>query len=222
MRPKCSHIQHYKNGKANMSRTTHKIETFDTLHYHSIDPKNRVIYVHSELDMDESGVDFRMASRFIKNLDHLNSLSNYDIVVKMFSYGGCWNYGMAMYDAIKNSPSPITFISYAHARSMSSIIPQAASRRLINKHCDFMVHYGTYEDKGDYRQVISGAKFSEKSTDVMLDIYAEKCANGPYAKSKKLGVKGMRNFIKNKIDKLTDWWMTAEEAVYYGFMDEVI
>jgi len=30
------------------------------------------------------------------------------------------------------------------------------------------------------------------------------------------------NFIKKQIEKLTDWWMTAEEAVYYGFMDKVV
>ena len=28
--------------------------------------------------------------------------------------------------------------------------------------------------------------------------------------------------IKKQIEKLTDWWMTAEEAVYYGFMDKVV
>ena len=91
---------------------------------HSIDIKNRIIYIHSDFDPEESGVDFRMAVSFIKNLDYLNSISREPITLKMFSYGGCWNYGMAMYDAIASSVSPIIFISYAHARSMSSIIPQ--------------------------------------------------------------------------------------------------
>lgn len=199
-----------------------RTEAIDIIHNNSVDLKNRIIYIQADPDAEESGVDFRMASRFIKNLDYLNSLSSSEITVKMISFGGCWNYGMAMYDAIKNSTSPVTFISYAHARSMSSIIPQAASRRLIHRHCDFMVHYGQYSDDGDFRQVINGAKYYESRNPIMLDIYAEKCANGKYAKEHKLGIPGMHRFIKNKIEKLTDWWMPAEEAVYYGFMDEVV
>ncbi len=27
---------------------------------------------------------------------------------------------------------------------------------------------------------------------------------------------------RGKIEELTDWWLTADEAVYYGFMDEVV
>ena len=194
----------------------------ESIHNNSIDVKRRIIYIHSDMDSEESGVDFRMAVNFVKNLDYLNSISNQPITLKMLSFGGCWNYGMAIYDAIANSKSYVTFISYAHARSMSSIIPQAANKRLINKHCDFMVHYGTYEDSGDFRQVSSGLKFTEKQNDVMLHIYANKCIKGEYFREREMDHKKTFNYIKNKIDKLTDWWMTAEEAVYYGFMDKVI
>ena len=215
-------MNYSKNGKLNMSRPAHRIEALDILHHHCVDPKSRTIYVHSELDMEESGVDFRMATRFIKNMDYLNSQSTSEITIKMFSYGGCWNYGMAMFDCIKNSPSPTTFFSYGHSRSMSSVIPQAATKRIISKNCDFMVHYGTYSDDGDFRKVLHGIKHYERTNPVMLDVYAERCCQGEYAKSKKLGVTGMRNFIKNKIEKHTDWWLNAEEAVFYGFMDEVV
>lgn len=197
-------------------------ESLDRIHSNSIDVKNRTVYVHSGFDYEESGVDFKMATTLVKNLDYLNSISHNPITLKMLSYGGCWNYGMAMYDAIANSKSYTTFISYAHARSMSSIIPQAANKRLISKHCDFMIHYGTYEDSGDFRQVANGLKFTEKQNDVMLNIYASRCIKGPYFKEKDMDSKKTFNFLKNKIEKLTDWWMTAEEAVYYGFMDKVI
>lgn len=187
-----------------------------------VDTQSRIIYVHSDFEPDESGVDFRMAARFIKNLDYLNNLSSLPITLKMFSCGGCWNYGMSIYDAIASSKSPITCISYAYASSMSSIIPQAAANRYISKHCDFMIHYGTYEDSGDFRQVANGLKFSEKQNNVMLDLYADKCVNGPYFKERNMNKNKTRQFIKNKIEKLTDWWMTSEESVFYGFMDKVI
>jgi len=208
------------NGSQKLPRR--KNDALEAIHNNSIDVKRRIIYIHSSLEYEESGVDFKMAVNVIKNIDYLNSISNRPITLKMLSYGGCWNYGMAIYDAISNSRSHVTFISYAHARSMSSIIPQSANKRLISKHCDFMIHYGTYEDSGDFRQVANGLKFTEKQNDVMLDIYASRCVKGPYFKEKEMDRKKTFNFLKNKIEKLTDWWMTAEEAVYYGFMDKVI
>lgn len=197
-------------------------ESLDRIHNNSIDVKNRIVYIHSGFDYEESGVDFKMATTLVKNIDYLNSISHSPITLKMLSYGGCWNYGMAMYDAIFNSKSYTTFISYAHARSMSSIIPQAANKRLISEHCDFMIHYGTYEDSGDFRQVANGLKFTEKQNDVMLNIYASRCVKGKFFKDKDMDQKKVFNFLKNKIERLTDWWMTSEEAVYYGFMDKVI
>lgn len=206
----------------NQKYSKRKSDSLDIIHNNSIDIKNRIIYVHSQLDPEESGVDFKMAVNFVKNIDYLNSISKQPVTVKMLSYGGCWNYGMAIYDAIVASASPVSFISYAHARSMSSIIPQSAHKRYIHRHCDFMVHYGTYEDGGDFRQVASGLKFTEKQNDVMLNIYASRCVHGSYFKNKQMDHRRVFNFIKNKIEKLTDWWMTSEEAVYYGFMDMVI
>lgn len=208
------------NGKWNYNKA--ETPSLDVIHNNSIDVTNRIVYIHSSLDSEEVGVDFRMAVNFVKNMDYLNAISHDPIKLKMISYGGCWNYGMAIFDCIVNSKSPVSFFSYAHARSMSSIIPQAAKKRYISKHCDFMVHYGTYEDGGDFRQVASGLKFTEKQNDVMIDIYTSRCVNGPYFKNKDMGHKKVFNFIKNKIEKLTDWWMTSEEAVYYGFMDAVI
>lgn len=217
------HMTHSNSGKASTSTSKrYRSDALDNIHNHCIDVRNRTIYVHSEMDEEETGVDFRMAANFIKNLDYLNNVSDKNITVKFMSFGGCWNYGMSIFDAIKESRSPVTSISYAHARSMSSIMPQAARWRYIHKNCDFMVHYGTYADNGDFRAVISGLKFSEKQNQTMLDIYAERCVKGKYFKEREMDIKKTATFIKNKIDKLTDWWLTAEEAVYYGFMDKVV
>lgn len=200
-----------------------KDETFlENVHFYNVDDKNRDIYVHAEYEETESGVDFRMATRFIKNLAYLNSLSSDPITVHFITYGGCWNYGMAMYDAIINSKSEITSISYAHSRSMSSIIPQSAKTRLIHKHTDFMIHYGTYGDEGDVRKVVSGIKHYERTNALMLSIYANRCINGQFFKEKKFSKNEVELFLKEKMDSNVDWWLNAEEAVYYGFMDKVI
>jgi len=151
----------------------------------------------------------------------LNSLNKNEITVKMMNMGGDWNHGMAIYDAMYYSESPITNISYAYAASMGSIIPQAATRRIIMPHCDFMVHYGTTGNHGDVREVESMIRHYEKSKDHMIQIYAKRCKDGPFAEEKNMTETKMFNYIKRKINNDNAWWMSAEEAVYYGFMDEV-
>lgn len=197
-------------------------DLLDDIHCYYLDWKNRVIYLHSELDEYEVGVDFRMAATFIKNLDYLNSISHAPITVNFMSFGGDWNYGMAIYDAIKQSPSEITTVSYAHSRSMSSIIVQAAAYRKISKHADFMIHYGTYADEGDMRKVVHGVEHYKKANEVMFNIYTERCLNGEFAQERGYDHKKMYKYLQDNIEKKVDWWMSAEEAVYYGFMDEVI
>lgn len=198
-------------------------DDLDCIHDHSLNIKSRTIYVHSEPHFDdEIGVSFHMASKFIKNLDYLNSLSSDEIFVKFITVGGDWNYGMAMYDAIANSQSYVTAISFAHARSMSSIIIQAADTRLIHKHADFMVHYGTYGDEGDLREVMSSMDYYKKSNERMLDIYTDKCLSGQFATENKMKEKELKEYIRQQIEKKTAWWMSAEEALYYGFVDKVI
>tara|TARA_R110000824_G_scaffold349766_1_gene536641 strand:- start:1505 stop:2116 length:612 start_codon:yes stop_codon:yes gene_type:complete len=201
-----------------------KTYNIEDIHVCGVDVENRIIYMNSEIDIDgeENGVDYKMASRFLKNIDFLNKLNNKMITVKVMNCGGCWNYGMAIYDCIKSSKSQVNTISYAHARSMSSVIPQASKNRYISKHADFMVHYGDYGDSGDMRKVISGMKYYETQNKVMLDIYAHRCVNGEFFRSKNYSTQETADYIQGKIEKNTDWWMTAEESVYYGFMDKVI
>jgi len=203
----------------------HKTTTLEEIHSYLINQKTRTIYVNSESEYgtegEEIGVGFHMAQRFIKNLDYLNSLNNQPITVKIANCGGCWNFGMAMYDAMYQSPSEITTISYAHARSMSSIIPQAATKRLIMPSCDFMIHAGEYGDYGDTRKVFSGVDHYKLANKKMIEIYVERCINGPFAKEKKMTPAKLYNFIEKNMDKKVDWWMNAQEAVYYGFMDGI-
>lgn len=194
----------------------------ELIHNYGIDPRNRIIYMNSESDNEngESGVDYLMAKKFIKNLDYLNSLSSEPIVVKTNNCGGCWFYGMSIFDAIKESSSPVDIYAKSWARSMSSIILQAGRKRVLSKNTAFMVHYGEYSDYGDWRKVKNGMSFYDNLNKTMFDIYASRCVGSS-------GFSGMSesdisSAIESKVKSLTDWWLTAEEAVFYGFADEIL
>ena len=54
----------------------------------------------------------------------------------------------------------------------------------------------------------------------MLDIYAGRCVNSDFFNSQ--DVTKVKTYIKSKLDKIGDWYMTSEEAVNYGFADKVL
>lgn len=196
------------------------------IHQHGIDLASREIYVHGYYKGDveeEPGVDYRMATTFIKNLRLLDQTEESNILVHQHTCGGYWNDGMAMYDAITHCRSTVSVLLYSHSRSMSSIIPQAADLRILLPNTDVMLHYGTYATEGTYTAVESEFNFSKHSCRTMLDIYAERCQHGRFFKKQKaMTLDKVREFLHKHMVEFTDWWLTAEQAVDYGLADGIL
>lgn len=190
----------------------------EAIHNNNVDIDQRIIYFSPESDE----VDHKSAIQFLKNLDILNFLGTDDITLKIVSNGGDWSYGMAIFDGIKNSKSTVVSESYGQSVSMSSIIPQACYKRLISNHCDFMVHYGTYSDSGDFIRVHSALEYTQNLNEKMVKIYIDRMKTGKFYKDEKMTSTKLTKFLKDKLNQKTDWWMSAEESVYYGFMDEIL
>ena len=200
-------------------------DSIGEIHNYGIDVKNREIYLHSAKDNgeDDPGVDYRMAINFVKNIRHLDSLSDNEIRINMQSIGGGWQAGMAIYDAIKIARSHTTIITYGQAESMSSVILQAADVRIMMPNSYFMCHYGSSSNAGNFLDTQNWAEFELKMLDTMLNIYVEKCMKGKFFKEKfeDLSESKVRSYIKRKL-KDGDWYIDSNEAVYYGFADGVL
>ena len=56
----------------------------DDIHSQNIDVKNREIFLHGQHGSfdDDPGVEYRMATTFIKNIRYLDSLKNEPIIIK--------------------------------------------------------------------------------------------------------------------------------------------
>lgn len=169
---------------------------------------------------EEPGVEYSMANRFIKNVNILmRKNSDTPILIHMKTCGGLWEEGMAIYDMIKACPAPVTILNYTHARSMSSLIFQAANKRVMMKNSYFMFHDGTLEIGGTVKQVESAVKFGKVATDTMLDIYVEAMKRkGKFSKKSKDFI---RAWLREQMDKKEDVYLTAEQAVAYGLADEI-
>ena len=57
----------------------------------------------------------------------------------------------------------------------------------------------------------------------MLDVYTDACCEGKYFKEKYTDPtqEKVKNYLKRKL-KDGDWYLDANEAVYYGFADAVL
>ena len=200
-------------------------DIIESIHCQNIDLKQREIYLHGQHGSfeDDPGVEYRMATTFIKNIRHLDYIKNEPILVHMHSLGGNWGDGMAIFDAIKICRSHVTILVYGQAESMSSIILQAADKRIMMPNSHFMCHYGSSGNSGNYLDTQNWSKFEEKILEIMLDIYVEKTVKGKYFKEKFNPVtpEKVKRFFKRKL-KDGDWYLTSHEAVYYGLADNVI
>jgi len=157
------------------------------LHEFNLSINTREIFVPPNIfdSPDDTMIDHVVASTFIKNLHILNSISNEPIIIHQINYGGDWGYGMAIYDAILhscNNPrmSNVAIISYGYAASMSSVILQAASKRILTPNTTFLMHWGSEEINSNFSSVVSEVEQRKKEAAKMLDIYVNRCKYGKY------------------------------------------
>lgn len=198
----------------------------EALHFYNLDPVHREIYLVGEddrgsEDLEEPGVEFAMANRFVKNLRFLELDSpKKPILVHMKTNGGYWSEGMAIYDAIKSCKAPVTIVNYTHARSMSSIILQAADTRVMMPNATFMFHQGSYAMSGTYKQVITDLEFSRRVEDpTMMKIYVDSMKHR--GKYEDWSEKKLENWLTRQMNLKEEVYLTANEAIDLGFADDI-
>lgn len=195
-------------------------------HHFDIDLEQRLIYLmgvedHPDEEWTEPGIEYRTANRFIRNINLLSSLDNKPILICMKSCGGSWEEGMAIYDAIMAAPVPVTILSYTHARSMTSIILQAANKRVLMPYSTFMFHQGTWADAGTVKSVSSAWEFSKHGDKQMLEIYEDVMKTSLHGKARNWSRKRIREWLVDQMDKKEEVYMLAEDAVAWGFADGI-
>jgi len=198
------------------------------LHEYDVDLKSNHIYLMgvetynqgNGLEGEEPGIEYIIANRFIRNFNLLMRVNpNVPILVHMKTSGGYWQEGMAIYDTIKSCPWYVTILNYTHARSMSSIIFQAANKRVMMPNSSFMFHDGTFGIEGTQKQVYSAVQFNKVADKTMIDIYANMMnTNGEF---KGQGITKIKTWLRGQMDRKEDVYLTAQDAVKLGLADEV-
>lgn len=196
-------------------------------HNYGVNLNLRDIYLHSYYqkdDIEEPGVDYRQATTFIKNLHILDQNPHKPILVHMQSIGGDWDNGMAIFNAIQFTASYVTILAYSQASSMSGILFQSAEFRCMMPDCHFLMHHGDSWAGGHPFAIKTAADFEMKACKRMLEIFSERAWDtGVYfTKKKSSTVQSAYNFFDKKIKEKVDWFLDAEEALFYGLTDAIL
>lgn len=167
----------------------------------------------------DPGVDYTMTTRFLKNLHMLMNSGADHILIHMKTFGGDWDQGIAIYDAIKTCPCPTTIINYTAARSMSSLIFQAADRRVMMPHSKFMFHMGSQAYFGTAKQFLTEAEEAKKMDSQMLDIYVESMKGSERWKRK--SKEACYDWLRAEMNQKEEVYLCPQDAIKNGFADEI-
>jgi len=136
--------------------------------------------------------------------------------------GGIWEDGLGIYDTIVSSKAKIIILAYAKVESASSIIFQAAAKRILMPNTHVLIHYGSLSIDNEHKAAMSSFQWSEKESNKMIDIFTARCLDSPMALEKNWKKMIIKKHIMSQLANKSDWILQAEEAVHYGFADGVL
>lgn len=200
------------------------LQNISGIHDINLDIKNREIFLHSYTgcDGEEPGVDYRSAVNLQKNLRILESINHTPILIHMHLPGGYWSDCLGIYDTIKQCQSKTIILAYAKVESSSSIILQAADLRVLMPNCHVLLHYGSISLDAEHKAATSNLRWNERESEKMLEIFTNKCVNSPIASEKNWKKMMIKKHIQSQLSNYSDWIMSSDEAVYYGFADSIL
>jgi len=166
--------------------------------------KSRLIILNEEIDEEN-------AKNVVRQLIYLACLSNEPIKIILNSVGGEVYKGLLIYNTIKDLVQKgieVTIEVRGLGASMACVIVQAATKRLASRRTRFLIHEVSSIAWGRTSEVQEQADELRKVNDLCKDILAER--------SKKTA---------EEIEKIwhkKDVWMSAEETLEFGLIDEIV
>ena len=168
---------------------------------------NREIYLSEIVDGVGSSVEgyIRFWNRY-DDQHHFTGEDRLPIKIYIDSPGGNLTDTYTMIDAIRMSKTPVYTICTGVAYSGGFFTFIAGNHRIAYPHASFLYHEGSVGQSADAGKFRNFADFYQKQLDQMKDVVLKytNIDNETYENHKR-----------------DDWWMTAEEALELGVVDEI-
>ncbi len=164
--------------------------------------KDRIIFLSGEINDN-------MASIIVSELLYLDAQNHQDIFLYINSPGGSVTSGLAIYDTMNYIKSDVHTIVVGMAASMGAFLLSSGTKgkRFALKNAEVMIH-----------QVLGGA--NGQATDIK--IAAEHILKIKEKLNKILAFNTGQDISKVANDCERDNYMSAQEALKYGLIDEII
>ena len=186
-------------------------ETLATIASMDIDIEaRRIVYNPIGEHGDNEQISMRNIKELLVKFRYLEKLSNDPIFIEMSTYGGDLTATMIAHDAIAASKCEVTILATGAVMSGGAILLQAAKHRLIAKHTVFMMHdlaMGIADSR--LNDAVQYLAVTKAQMHMLYELFAERNTAG----------KDVKYFKKNFV---TDFWLTAKDAVANGFADKIV
>ena len=131
------------------------------------------------------------------------------IQILLSTYGGSAYDGISLYDAIKNSKTEVDITCFGKIMSMGIVLLLSAKTRKAYRNTTFMIHEGSSGAIGKVSDMEDSIDELKRLNDIYFDI-----------------IESETKIPKAKLDEIRkrrkDWYFTAEEALEYGLITEII
>lgn len=161
----------------------------------------RIIMLTGEINEDKS----RQLLRYLLLLATLDPMKH--ITIYLSTYGGDIYEMNAMYDAMRLVKCPIHTIGIGKVMSAGVLVLAAGDRRSVTENTSIMMHQVSTEIYGSVTDLSIEVKHTKALQDSMYKLYS-KYTGKP--------IKQLETDLKS------DKYLTAQEALEYGLVDEVI
>jgi len=165
--------------------------------------KDRIVFIGSEIEPT-------MANIIVAQLLFLEKEDpDKDIEVYINSPGGDVIAGLAIYDTMQHIRPEIAVTVVGMAASMGAILLSGGTKgkRAALPNSRIMIHQGSAGFRGTPSDIEIQAREVLRFKEKMTQILAENCG---------------REFSQVAVDIDRDYWMSSDEAVAYGIIDQVV
>lgn len=136
-----------------------------------------------------------------------------DITINISSPGGNVTEGLAMYDMLEAYEGNVTTLGFGLVASIASVVLLAGKRVEMTPNSFFMIHNPWTLAMGDSEELRANSDLLAKMEKKLQDIYVSRLQRVGKAEG------NVQLKVKRMMDAET--WLTAQEALDMGFIDEI-
>ena len=175
------------------------------------------------------GVDATSVKECVRTLDFWQRLcavrSEYPKKVEILftSPGGSVIDGMVLFDRIqemRRSGFEVTTATYGMAASMAGILLQAGDTRVMHREAWVLIHEIAFGAIGKIGEIEDTVEWAKRIQERIKNIFVER-AQAAHKSDPELHPHPLTKRTLEKNWKRTDWWLSSNEALEFGIVDEV-